>query len=337
MARKKPCHKAKREIASDPTYAKSRTEWLGFAAGFSLCCIAVYFGINALPDPYNRPINEHNARTLGHVLKALGIAVLAQGETVAGGATAVRIITECTPVFMWGLFVPFVLFYPAPKEKKAWALAVGIPALYHGNLLRLVLVFIAGRYNRTLFEIVHVYLGQVFTLSLVLLACGMWLKWLDREQAGKSIAMKPWGFLARLGPISIGLFFLWRQVHHGYLRLIDRVMSFGFSLIDYRLIIPYEYEIYYGTFNTVAFSSMVLATGSIPAARKIRGLLAWQGILFLGRFLHRTCNLLGERFSSGSLPYGDAHPGRHRSISPSGHSLAAPRRPERPLPPQGSI
>ncbi|NWF56534.1 MAG: exosortase H, partial [Syntrophaceae bacterium] len=270
--------------------------WLGFASAFSLCCVVVYFSINALPEPYTRPINEHTARMLARVLQAFRIRVLVQGDTVAGSGIGVRIITECTPVFMWGLFLPFVLFYQAPIEKKGWGLAAGIPALYLGNLVRLVAVFMAGRHDRRLFEIVHVYLGQVFTLSLVLLACGIWLKWIEREKSGQSMGMKSWGFPARLAPISIGLFFLWLQVHHGYLRIIDRVMSFGFSLLSYRLIIPYEYEIYYETFNTVAFSSLVLATGSIPAERKIKGLLAGLGILFLVHLLYRTCNLLVTGF-----------------------------------------
>ena len=267
-----------------------------FAVLFILSCSGVYALIFALPDQYTAVINKHTARTLGYVLNMLGIPVSVLGDGVWGKGLAVKIILECTALLMVGLFLCFVVFYPAPTRKKAAGLLVGIPALYLGNLIRLVLVFVAGRYDQRLFNVLHAYLGQVFTLILVFLSCVLWVKWLDWEDSKKGIPLRVAGFLSRFALISACLFFLWMEVHHGYIWFVDQFMILGFSLFNYRLFIPREVLIYYETFNMVTFTSFVLATRSIPWIGKVKGLAAGLGILFLLHLFHRIDNVLITSF-----------------------------------------
>jgi len=269
-----------------------------FAAAFILSCVGLYALFFALPDQYTRIINEHTARTLGYALNMLGTPVSVTGDGVWGKGLAVRIIPECTAVLMAGLFLCFIAFYPAPIRKKVAGLSLGIPALYLGNLTRLVLVFIAGRYDRRLFDVLHVYLGQVFTIALVFLACILWLRWLEREEAKRGMPLTVAGFLARFALISACMFFLWMEVHHGYIWFVDRFMILGFSLFGYRLFIPRDIAIYYETFNIVTFTSLVLATRSIPWPRKAKGLAVGLIILFLLHLLHRVDNVLITSFHS---------------------------------------
>lgn len=261
-------------------------------AGFVLSCICLYGIITVLPDSWTRLINEHTAVTLGLVLNFFGVHATTVGDIVSENGVAFRVIPECTPIFTAGLLASFVAFHPASLRQKATGLTLGIPALYLGNLVRLALTFMVSRYDRRFFEIFHVYLGQVFTLVLVILCCFLWMRWVEREEGEQDTVMDTAGFLARFGLISAGLFLVWLKVHHGYIRLLDWFMLFGFSLFGRPAGLAQETPVYYETFSIVIVVSLILAVRSIPWRRRARMLGAGLGLLFLIHLLHRIDNAL---------------------------------------------
>jgi exosortase H (IPTLxxWG-CTERM-specific) len=278
-----------------------RSERHSFAIAFTLLCIALYAVILILPPSVTKPVNEHTASALGLVLNTLGIPVSTVGDTVSEGGLAFRIIPECTPIFTAGLFLSFVVFYPATLRQKATGLFTGITALYLGNLARLAATFMISRYDRRLFDVVHVYLGQVFTIFLVIAICIGWLRWLDPKESKQSIPLKAAGFLVRFAVISGGLFLVWTQIHHSYIRLLDRFMTFGFSLFGYRVVLAQHTVFYYETFSIVCFTSLVLGVRSIPRLTKIKGLAAGLGVLFFIHLFHRIDNALAAYFNSTAI------------------------------------
>jgi len=263
-----------------------------FAAGFILSCIGLYALIQILPDSFTRPINEHIAAILGLALNFSGIPVSTIHDTVSDGNLAFKIIPECTPIFAAGLFLCFIAFYPATVRQKAAALAMGIPVLYLGNLFRLVIIFIISQHDRSLFEVVHAYLGQVFTILLVIISCLLWLKWIDNKESQQSIPMKATIFLARFAVISGCLFLVWMKIHHGYIWLLDQFTIPAFSLFDYHFSFTQNTVVYYETFSIVTFTSLVLATRSISWVLKIKALAIGLGFLFLTHLFHRIDNAL---------------------------------------------
>jgi len=269
-----------------------RSSHLRLAVGLILTCVGLYGIVTVLPEPFTRPINEDTARTLGLVLNAFGIPALTVGDIVCENSLAFKIIPECTPIFTAGLFLSFVAFYPVPLRQKTTGLALGIPILYLGNIVRLTVTFLVSRYNRNLFEILHVYLGQVFTLFLVILCCLLWMKWVEKGEAKQGGTMKTVYFLARFGLISAGVFLVWIRVHHGYIGLLDRLMVPAFSLFGFSVRITRETAVYYETFSIVTVVSLVLAAQSVPWHRRISLLCAGLGILFLTHLFHRIDNVL---------------------------------------------
>jgi len=233
------------------------------AAAFALSCIGLYALIQVLPASFTKPVNENTARTLGLTLNLIGIPVSVIGDIVSGRGFAIQIITECTPLFIVGLFICFIAFSHATVRQKAFGLVICIPALYLGNLVRLVALFKVGQYNFRLFEVVHALWGQVFTIFLVLLSFILWTKWTIQKESQQSIPMKATIFLSRFAVISGCLFLVWMKVHHGYIWLIDRFMILGFSLFDYHVELAQNTAVYYETFSIVTFTSLVLATRSI--------------------------------------------------------------------------
>jgi len=272
-----------------------------FASAFALSCIGLYALIHFLPPDVTAPLNAHTAATLGLVLNRLGIPVTTANDLVSGPGLTFRIIPECTPLFTAGLFLCFVGCYPAAFRDKAKALLLGIPALYLGNLARLVGIAFISRYDRRLFDLVHVYLGQVFTLFLVVLACLAWMRWVHRKHSIKSRSFKSAVFLARFAVISGCLFLVWIKFHHGYIRLLDQFILLGFSLFNHQVPLARNTVYYYETFSTVVFTSLVLAAGSMRVARRVKGLAAGLGLLFFIHLIHRINNVLLAYFDIHTL------------------------------------
>jgi exosortase H (IPTLxxWG-CTERM-specific) len=268
-----------------------------FAAAFVPSCIGFYAIIHVLPASFTTPMNEHIATMLGLVLNGFGIPVATAGDIVSSRELAFRIIPECTPVFAAGLFLCYVVFYPARLREKAMGLLTGILLLYLGNLARLAATFMISRYDRRFFEVVHVYLGQVFTIFLVMTACIFWLRWLDREEAQQGISMKTAGFLVRFALISGCLFLVWLKVHDWYIWFLDRFILFGFSLFNYRVPLARHTNYYYETFSIVVFTSLVLAARTLRRKLKTKGLAAGLGILFVTHLIHRINNVLLAYFN----------------------------------------
>jgi exosortase H (IPTLxxWG-CTERM-specific) len=313
MAKKRSKRKERRISVQEPATKPAATSRLRalqdlvrsgrfpFAAVFALSCTGLYALIQILPPSFTKPVNEHVAWMLGLVLNAFGIPASAAGDVVSEKGLAFRIIPECTPIFSAGLFVCFLAFYPATLREKATGLIMGIPVLYLGNLARLVATFMISLYNVRLFEVVHVYLGQVFTIFLVIAACIVWLRWLDQKESAKSIPMKAASFLVRFSLISGCLFLVWLKVHQWYIWFLDRFMLLGFSLFDYHVPLARHTVYYYETFSIVIFASLVLAARSLPWKTRIKGLAAGLGFLFITHLIHRINNVLLAYFKINAI------------------------------------
>ena len=272
-----------------------RSKHFRFAVAFGLSCLGFYALVCALSSSFAKPLCDHTAKALAQVLNVLGIPVFADNNIVSGGRLVFRVILECTPLFMVGLFTCFVSFYPADALQKVIGLAMGIPALYLGNLVRLAAIFVVSWHHPGLFGLVHVYLGQVFTMFLVILSCLLWLKWVNRGP-GAGPGSKVAGFLARFALISGCMFLFWMEVHQWYIWLINQFMILGFSFFGYRLFVPQETAaIYYETFSIVTFTSLILAT-RVPQARKGTTLAAGLCLFFLLHLFHSVNNTLMSAF-----------------------------------------
>ena len=259
---------------------------------FGLSCLGFLALIWALPVSFAKVICEHTARSLSLVLVAFSFPVVAAGSIVSGDGVAFKIVPECTALSMVGLFVCFVCLYHAETRKKAMGLAMGIPALYLGNLARLVLIFIVSRYNPGLFGMVHVYLGQVFTMILVILACIVWSRSVGPTSSPPGPINTAAGFLGRFVVISGCIFLFWLEIHHWYIRFLDRFVVLGFSFFDYRLFFTPKAAVYYETFNIVTFVLLILASRSVPWSNKTKILAAGLGLLFPLHLFHRLNNAL---------------------------------------------
>jgi exosortase/archaeosortase family protein len=223
---------------------------------------------------------------------------LVGGETRVSGSLltlsgfTVRIIPECTPLFVLIVFVSFILAYPATWKDRGWGFLLGILVLIAANLLRLALLISLGVKYPGLFEVGHVYLGQFVMVFLVFLVSLVWVRQIH-EPPGSSGSL---AFLIRFLALSPLFFLAWLYLNKGYVMLGDRMISFAFGLFDYRLVIPRTHHLYYHTFNLAVFCTLMLSTRSVSSPRRIRALAAGLLLLSSIHLLVRLGNVLATGF-----------------------------------------
>ncbi|HBA73216.1 MAG: hypothetical protein A2X82_07475 [Geobacteraceae bacterium GWC2_55_20] len=224
--------------------------WLRFALFCTL------FMLTALwLEPHLAPLCRATAGQVGALLSLFGYSPQVRGDLVILQGFTARIVTECTPLYACLLYGAFVLAQPASLRRTLAGLLVGGMVISAMNLMRIAFVTAAGPFvSGFMFDVLHVYLGQVAMLILVVAAALAWMRW---NSAGPS----PFPFLLRAGLTATALFVPWVVVNRSYVALLDSLVAVFFSFLypGYQLLTPRPFAIYNHTFAVPLFIALVLA------------------------------------------------------------------------------
>jgi exosortase H (IPTLxxWG-CTERM-specific) len=265
----------------------------GFVIKFLACSIVLYALAIWLPESAFDALNENTARMAAYCLNLVGMHPVLSGRSLSQNGFAVSVITECSALYMGILFFSFVVSYPATLRRKFIGFPLGVAVLQVGNILRIAAVFAIGVQSRGSFELVHVYLGQVLMVLFVLAVCLAWLRIWEEPLTREHDILS---FLIRFLAFSSIPFLLWLPLNKEYVKLSDQAVTGLFSLLNYRLWMPYQHAIYYQTFNVVTFTGLVLATRKQPPKWKFQLLAAGLAAIFIMQILFRVCNVLVTAF-----------------------------------------
>ena len=300
--------------------------WLRFALLCTLFLLAAVW-----LEPHLSPLCRATAAQVGMLLGLAGYAPLVQGDLVILPGFSVRIVTECTPLYAGLLYSAFVLAQPASWGRTLAGLCTGILVISVANLLRIAFVTAAGTVLAPiLFDILHVYLGQVAMLVLVVTACLTWLRWSADGPA-------PLPFSLRAGLLATALFVPWLMINRDYVGMLDNLVTILFSYLypGYQLLTPRPLPIYNHTFAVPLLLSLVVAGWKPWKWRRFGALIggifliaAWHTLFRISHVvwtalnvpeiepLHQTIYLLGQflvpfliwfRLDGRSLRPGRAH------------------------------
>lgn len=216
-------------------------------------------------------VDNYTATMLGFLLQVFGLQPTVQSNLVTADGFGVRIVSECSPIFIFILFSSFVLAYPTSWEKKAVGLLFGIPSLFTVNVLRLLVVFLTGLHYPEYFEHVHTYFWQTFIIVLIFVACLAWLRLVVMVNTRNT----PITFLIRFIAFSSVPFLLWLYLDKGYAVMTLHVAEFLLHRMGYHMhLIPDpNIMVYSSTFNLITFTALVLATQAIERSTKIKALV----------------------------------------------------------------
>ena len=243
-------------------------------ARFALLCTLLLLAAVAL-DPFMGPLNRVTAFMAGRILAGAGFSPQVHADLVTLGSFPVRIVTECTSLYATILLTAFIVARPATWQQRLAGIVVCSSILATINLFRIAGVTAIGATYPQLFEILHVYLGQVVMLVLVVACCQGWQSWVTGEG-------RPYSFLFRVLCWATILFTPWLTVHKVYLALLDSVVRAGFTLVSsgYTVITPLPFRVYNHPFSVPFYAALLLASQQSIAPRRLFAYLL-KGMLIL--------------------------------------------------------
>lgn len=131
------------------------------------------YGDGSLPA---RLINHYLgmlARVSGGLLSLFDSSVSVQGEFIMG-RQPLQIVLDCAALDALALFAATVLAFPAPPRMKVTGFVVGGAIIWGFNVLRIVILYVAGVKWPQLFDLLH---EDIMALLLVLVSVGCFAVW----------------------------------------------------------------------------------------------------------------------------------------------------------------
>ncbi len=160
-----------------PETTNPRRDVLRFAGTF-LVLVFVFRWVASL-GPIERvlhdPLCTLIARLSGALLTPFG-AVLVQGNRLAFDGFWVVVVEACNGVLPTLIYLAAVFAFPTTWTARLWGGAIGIPAIFALNLIRVASLLVLGAHWPSVFEQVHIYVWQTLVVAL---SMGIWIFWAE--------------------------------------------------------------------------------------------------------------------------------------------------------------
>lgn len=233
------------------------------AVRFAIICCGLFLLCAVTPDFLLEGVNLVTAALVNACLACQGSICERAGSVLTVGGFRVRIITECTSVYLCILYAAAVFSQPATLAERLRGLLSGIILLSGLNVIRIAAVTLVGARRPEIFEILHLYLGQVVMIFAVIALCVCWI-----QRSGSGDLEHQLLRAAFLG----SLFFLpWFMVNLQYVALVDRIVN-GMHLLmypGYRLDLPRPFPVYNHTFAVPLVCALIAASTHLSLRRRL--------------------------------------------------------------------
>lgn len=119
-----------------------------------------------------------HARVAAWVLDVLqpGQGIFAEGNIIHAGGFSLHIAKGCEGIEGILLLIAAIAAFPSRWVEKMIGILLGTVVIYLANILRLVLVYFAVKTGMVEFDVMHVYVGQIFIVFVMLLCLFIWLR-----------------------------------------------------------------------------------------------------------------------------------------------------------------
>ena len=258
-----------------------------FAGKFILAFALPLLLVSLIPEDFFGPLNRFSASMVGSVLRLLRLDPVVTGTYIRLDGFSVNVITECSAIHLVILYGAFITAFPTTRLKKWMGFGAGALLLFLVNALRISVVTLVGKFTPTLFDVSHVYFGQLGMMTSVLCLCLMWCRWTSDPGPLDGAV----GFVLRFFLFSGLLFVLWVPLNRMYIGGIDAVIGFLFKLAGYRLVIPRSHDLYYQTFSLIVFGGLIMAVNGASFITRLRFMAAGFGVITIFQIAYRMCNV----------------------------------------------
>lgn len=249
-----------------------------FSFTFIFVFLILYLSLETIPQTFFHFVNRANALGAGFLLKFTGITPRITNDMISYGGFTVKVVGECSAVFISILPLTFFVAYPSRALWKIAGIFAGLSILFIFNLFRIVFVFMVGLAYPNLFPWVHLYFGQVGMMFLVVWICMIWMKYSE-----KNIGRLP-GARTMLAAfiVSIVPFAAWIWLCKPYTWMMLWAARLILNLAGFSAVLPDALRLYPHTFisfNIVIILSFVMADRMFQKRMSKKKFLTGMGIL----------------------------------------------------------
>ena len=149
-----------------------------FVVTFLVLLVLISVGFSQLFTRFHDQIlwlMEDTAAISGGVLSLFSEQVYYSGVFVTYKGFSVEIIDECTGMFEMLIYLAAVFSFSTTVRKKLIGVAIGIPAIFVFNVVRIIILLLAGASSFRMFNFMHLYFWQV---TLIIMISTIWIGWL---------------------------------------------------------------------------------------------------------------------------------------------------------------
>lgn len=211
---------------------------------------------------------------------------MVRGTNIRLNDFAVNVISECSAIHLIALFTAFIIAFPAGRIQKLTGILVGVVLISIINSMRIGAITMIGQFYPNLFDVFHIYLGQLGMLSFVVFMCLLWC----RKVSDSGSLDGPARFLLRFLFFSFVPFLLWLPLNRVYQHIVDGIVEKLFSAVSYKIMIPLTHEFYYQSFSLVTMTGLLFAVKSVKFATRLRWFAFGFFLLTLLQVAFRVCN-----------------------------------------------
>lgn len=137
----------------------------------------VIIAIRPVNDTVIEPFTSLLAHGTGALLNIAGQNVTVDETLVSGPGFAMNIYNGCNAIEAMLILLAAILAYPASWKARGLGLMAGVLLIQAVNFIRLVSLYLIGRYWRSAFEVAHVTVWQIL---IILVALAIFVVWSRR-------------------------------------------------------------------------------------------------------------------------------------------------------------
>jgi len=123
------------------------------------------------------PLTSVLASFCGGILTAIGEPVAVLGTRIMASGFGVEILLGCNGVEAMLILVASIFAFPASARSRVIGVVVGSVAIQVVNVVRILSLFLLGKYHREIFDLFH---SAVWQVLIILVSLGIFLLWSTR-------------------------------------------------------------------------------------------------------------------------------------------------------------
>lgn len=191
MAKKKKGLKSSKKVPKKSFFNNWKEKWEKNKKSYMFIFSILVFGLfsfwltsQEFFDKLAQPLLNLYATISNWILLALGQGTRASSESIFSSDFSIQIKKGCDAIAPMILYTLSILFFPVKWKFKPKGILIGVLLLFLLNILRIVTLYLTGKYIPSIFDMMHTDIWQILFIVFTLY---LWLVWLRKVNEQEQI------------------------------------------------------------------------------------------------------------------------------------------------------